>query len=110
MKRLRKDAPYLGAPMFLSKSPSKDFKFLQDKLESKLTSWRSKCLSWAGRCTLINSVTQAIPTYTFSSFDIPIKNCDKLDSFSRRFWWKPKEKEEDSLPGNGGVSYVNQNA
>ena len=55
------------------------------------------------------TVTQAIPTYTLSSFDIPVKNCDKLDSLSRRFWWKPKEKEEDSLPGKGGVSYVNQN-
>ena len=93
MKRLKKDAVYLGAPMFLSRSPSKDFKFLQDKLLAKLIGWRSKCLSWVGRCTFINSVTQALPTYTLSSFDVPIGNCDKLDSLSRRFWWKPKEKE-----------------
>ena len=54
LKSLKKDAVYLGAPMFLSRSPSKDFKFLIDKVEAKLTGWRSRCLSWAGRCTLIN--------------------------------------------------------
>ncbi|KAL0013274.1 hypothetical protein SO802_000343 [Lithocarpus litseifolius] len=26
-------------------------------------------------------------------FSVPVRNCDKLDSLSRRFWWKPKEKE-----------------
>ena len=28
-----------------------------------------------------------------STFDIPGKVCDKLDALTRRFWWKPKEKE-----------------
>ena len=79
MKRLKKDVVYLGAPLFLSRSPSKDFKFLQDKLEAKLVGWRSNCLSWAGRCTLINSVTKALSVYTLSSFDVPAQNCDKLD-------------------------------
>ena len=37
MKKLKKDAIYLGAPLFLSRSPLKDFKYLEEKLESKLT-------------------------------------------------------------------------
>ncbi|XP_030970863.1 uncharacterized protein LOC115991294 [Quercus lobata] len=84
MKSLKKDVVYLGTPLFMSKSPSKDFKFLQEKLESKLAGWR---------CTLITLVAQAIPSYTLSAFHVPTKNCDKLDSMTRRFWWKPKEKE-----------------
>lgn len=92
-KSLKKDVVYLGAPLFTTRSPSKDFKFLQEKLENKLSGLRSRCLSWAGRCTLINAVAQAIPTYTLSSFHIPIKTCEKLDSLAKRFWWKPKEKE-----------------
>ena len=64
VKSLKKDAIYLGAPMFLSKAPSKDFAFLIDKLEAKLMGWRSKCLSYAGRKTLINTVAQSIPNYT----------------------------------------------
>ncbi|KAK9992541.1 hypothetical protein SO802_027526 [Lithocarpus litseifolius] len=92
IKKLKHDAVYLGAPFCLSKSPSKDFKFLVDKLESKLTSWRSKTLSRAGRTTLIKSVAQAIPNYPMSSFKIPSGVCDKLDTLSRRFWWKPKSQ------------------
>ena len=53
VKNLKKEAVYLGAPMFMSRAPSKDFAFLEDKIEAKLSSWRSKCLSWAGRRTLI---------------------------------------------------------
>uniref|UniRef100_A0A2N9F080 RNase H type-1 domain-containing protein n=1 Tax=Fagus sylvatica TaxID=28930 RepID=A0A2N9F080_FAGSY len=54
--------------------------YLQEKLEARLTRWRSKCFSWADRCTLIKSVVQAIPTYTLSAFDVLIALCDKLDA------------------------------
>ena len=93
VKSLKKEAVYLGAPMFLSRAPSKDFAFLQDKPEAKLAGWRSKCLSWAERKTLINSVAQTIPIYTMSTFNIPNKVCDKLDLMARRFWWKPNQRE-----------------
>lgn len=56
MKSLKKEAVYLGAPLFLSRSHTRYFNFLLDKLEAKLTGWRSNCLSWAGRGTLINSM------------------------------------------------------
>ena len=52
MKKLKQDAIYSGAPLFLSKSPSKDFKYLVNRLETKLTSWRSKTLSRVGRTLL----------------------------------------------------------
>ena len=93
VKSLKKDAVYLGAPMFLSRAPSKDFAFLEDKLEMKLSGWRSNCLSLAGRRNLINSVAQSMLIYTMSSFSIPNKVCNNLDALTRRFWWKPKQKE-----------------
>ena len=85
VRNLKKDAVYLGGPMFLSKAPSKDFAFLQDKLEAKLTRWRSKNLPWASKRTLINPIAQFMPNYTMSTFSIPTKVCDKLDSLTRRF-------------------------
>ena len=91
MKKISDQASYLGAPLFSSGNRTKDFKYLQDKLEARLLGWRSKSLSWAGRSTLIKSVAQAIPTYTFSTFDVPIGVCDKLDAATRRFWWNPKK-------------------
>lgn len=79
--------------MFLSRATSKDFAFRQDKLEAKLMGWRSKCLSWASRKTLINSIAQIIPIYTMSTFSIPNKVYNKLDSITRGFWWKSKQHE-----------------
>ena len=45
MKSLKTDAVYLGGPKFLTKARSKDFKFLQDRLESRVKGrWASVCL------------------------------------------------------------------
>ena len=49
MKKLKSNAIYLGAPLFLTRSPRKDFSYLLNKLEERLAGWRSKTLSWAGR-------------------------------------------------------------
>jgi hypothetical protein len=48
MKKVLENAKYLGAPLFSSRSRSKDFMHLQENLEARLTRWRSKCLSWVG--------------------------------------------------------------
>ena len=91
MKLVPQNAIYLGAPLFTSRNRFKDFQFLQDRMESKLKGWRCKTLSWAGRNTLIKSVAQTLPYYTFSSFDVPSKVCDRLDATTRLFWWNPKK-------------------
>uniref|UniRef100_A0A2N9FLL0 Reverse transcriptase domain-containing protein n=1 Tax=Fagus sylvatica TaxID=28930 RepID=A0A2N9FLL0_FAGSY len=91
IKAIDQHATYLGAPLFTSKCRSKDFKFLHDRVEARLKGWRCKSLSCASRCTLIKSVTLAIPNYTFSSSDVPVGVCDKMDAVVRRFWWNPKK-------------------
>ena len=35
MKNLKKDAIYLGSPLFLSRAQAKDFKYIIDKVETK---------------------------------------------------------------------------
>lgn len=87
--------------MFLSKALFKDFAFLQDKLEAKLMGWRSKSLSWASRRVLINSTAQSLPNYIMSTFNIPNKVCDKLDSLIKRFWWKPKQQDSKFITWKG---------
>ena len=39
---------------------------------------------------MIKAVTQTLPTYTMSTFDIPTKICEILDAQIRKFWWNPK--------------------
>jgi hypothetical protein len=91
MNKVQENASYLGAPLFASGKRLRDFNFLQEKLEAHLKGWRSKNLSWASCHTLIKSVVLALPTYTFSTFDVPVGICNKLDAATRRFWWNPKK-------------------
>ena len=97
MKMVQSNVNYLGSLLFHSSSRIKDFKFLQEKLEARLLGWRCKTLSWAGRATLIKSVAMALPVYTFSSSDVPILVCEKMDASIRRFWWNPKSESKRFL-------------
>jgi hypothetical protein len=49
MKKVHPNVKYLGSPLFHSSSKIKDYKFLQEKLESRLLRWHCKALSWAVR-------------------------------------------------------------
>ena len=96
-KKITQPATYLGAPLFSSRNCTRDFKFLHERLESRLKEWQCKSLSWVGRSAFIKSVAQVLPIYTFSYFDIPTTVCDKLDATFRRFWWNPKKESSNFL-------------
>ena len=79
---------------------------MKERLKSKLSSWKGRNLSWAGRATLIKSVAQSIPTYTMAALQFPKKLCDQLDSVGRRFWWNPKRSQVISGLLMLGLLYV----
>lgn len=56
-----------------------------DKVKKRLASWKSHTFSMAGRLTLLQSVTAAIPIYTMASVQLPAATCNKLDKFNRDF-------------------------
>ena len=76
---------YLGLNFKLRGNRVTDFQFLVDKLQSKLQGWKANLLSQAGRTTLITSVLQTLPLYTFSYFKVPETICKKMDSIVRAF-------------------------
>ena len=76
MSRLPLDAFYLGSSLFSSKSKTKDFNFLIERIDSKLKGWRCKSLSWVGRKTLITLVAQAIPAYSFCTTAVSMTICN----------------------------------
>uniref|UniRef100_A0A2N9G2E0 Reverse transcriptase zinc-binding domain-containing protein n=1 Tax=Fagus sylvatica TaxID=28930 RepID=A0A2N9G2E0_FAGSY len=78
---------YLGVTFKLRGGRTADFQDLLDKVSNKLQGWKAKLLSQAGRLTLINSVLNSIPIYTFSVFKAPHSICNKLDSIVNAFWW-----------------------
>ena len=56
LKLLPKGEKYLGVPLFFSRCKKKDFAYLKESNESKVSGWKSKRLSWMGCATLINAV------------------------------------------------------
>lgn len=57
-----------------------------EKISGKLASWKSRCLSMAGRATLIKAVAQAIRTYKMQFFGAPKKITDWMDRKFRNFF------------------------
>lgn len=44
-------------------------------------------MSLAGRVTLVQSVTSAIPAYAMQTANLPISVCDEVEKANRRFIW-----------------------
>jgi hypothetical protein len=58
-----------------------------EKVQAKLSSWKAKFLSPAGRVILVQSVTSAIPAYYMQNVALPIRVCSNLDKLNRDFLW-----------------------
>ncbi|MCI47781.1 reverse transcriptase-like protein, partial [Trifolium medium] len=74
-------------PTQIGRSKQGVFKFIMDRVWSKLKGWKEKNLSFAGRGVLISAVIQAIPTYMMSCFLIPKSVCEQIEKAICKFWW-----------------------
>ena len=84
---MRQHEKYLGLPSLVGRSKKNTFHDLKDKLGKKLSGWKEKLLSNAGKEILITAVGQEIPFYTLSCFKLPNSLCDELVGMVHKFWW-----------------------
>jgi len=78
---------YLGVPALSKRVTKATFQCIVDRVEKRLSGWRTKCLSLAGRVTLIKSTLTSIPAYVMQTCRLPRATCDELDRKVRRFLW-----------------------
>ena len=78
---------YLGVPVINGRVTSATFQDVLTRVDRRLAGWKTKCLSLAGRATLIQSTITAIPAYVMQSARLPRSLCDGLDRKIRRFLW-----------------------
>ena len=78
---------YLGVPIVVDGRDQRAFDSLIEKIQSKLAGWKSWTLSLAGRCTLINFVTSAIPTHVMQCCLLLNPICKKLNKLNKDFLW-----------------------
>jgi hypothetical protein len=58
-----------------------------EHVKARLTGWKAKQLSLAGRCTLARSVIQAIPVYPMMTTSIPKSFLKEIEKAQRAFVW-----------------------
>uniref|UniRef100_A0A251VNU9 Putative RNA-directed DNA polymerase, eukaryota, Reverse transcriptase zinc-binding domain protein n=1 Tax=Helianthus annuus TaxID=4232 RepID=A0A251VNU9_HELAN len=78
---------YLGVPLICSKLSYKDCSSLVEMLEKRITNWRNKLLSFAGRLQLISSVLSSMHVYWSSVFVLPSRVIKDLETRMRNFLW-----------------------
>lgn len=76
---------HLGLPLFSSNKRTKDWQFIVERVQVKISRWKSKLLSKAGRLTLISSMGQAMPIYGMTTALYPMTICFSIDSLSAGF-------------------------
>ncbi|KAL6205273.1 hypothetical protein ACLB2K_022535 [Fragaria x ananassa] len=85
---------YLGMPLVHERVNQFTYANIFDKVQSRLSSWKSKTLSMASRLVLIQSVSSAIPNYAMQTAKLPLSLCDKLDKLNRDFLWGDTEDKK----------------
>lgn len=87
---IKQHEKYLGLPSLVGQNRRNTFNEVKENLAKKLSGWKEKLLSKAGKEVLIKAVAQAIPTYSTSCFKIFDSLCDELTSMIQKFWWGQK--------------------
>jgi hypothetical protein len=62
---------YLGIPMHYRKLNNRDRKFIEHRIEKRLSSWKDKHLSVGGCLVLINSILTSLVMFMLSFFEVP---------------------------------------
>ncbi|KAJ1691520.1 hypothetical protein LUZ63_015675 [Rhynchospora breviuscula] len=79
---------YLGLPLTDRRPDRATFQLLIDKLTKRLSGWKAKLLSRAGRLVLASSVLSTIPIFFMSVFKLPVWVIRAIDRIRRDFIWK----------------------
>lgn len=69
---------YLGVPIVHGRASKELYSPLVDKVLNRFADWKGKLLNPAGRKTLIQSTTSAIPFYTMQTALLPVSVCSVL--------------------------------
>jgi len=83
------DVPFTYLGLTIGGNPSRCafWEPVLSKIRKKLSVWKGRNMSFAGRVCLIKSVINAIPLFFLSFFKAPIGVCKEITKLQRRFLW-----------------------
>lgn len=95
---------YLGFPLRHKGVGHNQYNFVVERMIPKLSGWKTKLLSFAGRSMLVKSVMEAIPSYVMQGVALPMHICEKIDKVNRDFLWgSTKDKRKLHLVDWGKI-------
>lgn len=77
---------YLVMPLG-SKPPESFQNGIIDRFNKKLVGWKGATLTQVGKCIMVKSTLQNLPTYALSLFGILVKYVDRMEKIQRDFLW-----------------------
>ncbi|XP_042988663.1 uncharacterized protein LOC122316195 [Carya illinoinensis] len=83
---------YLGLPSLVGRSRYKSFKSILDRVRSRVSNWKTKLLSQAGKEILLKPIIQALPTYSMGVFKLPKVILKEINKVMNQFWWGQQDK------------------
>nr|KYP37880.1 Putative ribonuclease H protein At1g65750 family [Cajanus cajan] len=78
---------YLGLPIGANPRRKEIWNLVVEKIKRRLSNWKGKVLSMAGRVQLINSVLTSLPLYYLSFYKIPKGVSSEISRLQRQFLW-----------------------
>ncbi|XP_021991701.1 uncharacterized protein LOC110888484 [Helianthus annuus] len=90
---------YLGIPLSSKRLYQKDCKALIDRVKGRISDWKVKFLSFAGRVQLIKSVLSSITIYWSSLYILPVAISEEIERLLCGFLWSQGR-------GNKGMARV----
>lgn len=87
MKKLSSKAKHLGLPLLIPRAKVSVAKDIKERFLQKISGWKAKVLSQAGRTMLVKAVASAIPSYLLSFYSMPNSWCKDMDRDLKKIWW-----------------------
>ncbi|XP_019094473.1 PREDICTED: uncharacterized protein LOC109129898 [Camelina sativa] len=89
---------YLGMPILQKRINKDTFGEILERVSARLSGWKSRSLSLAGRLTLTKSVLSSLPVHLMGAILLPEFTSQSLDKLSRAFvWGSTAEKKRQHL-------------
>ena len=78
---------YLGLPLTTKSMSSSDYQPLLETIRNRISSWKNRFLSYAGRRELLGSVLWSISSFWLSAFRLPKACIREIDKICSAFLW-----------------------
>lgn len=65
-------------------------------MQKRLSSWKGRNLTFAGRLVLIKSVISSIPIYIMNTVKLSVAVCNDIDKIKRNFLWSGSDNKNST--------------